>query len=647
MHLPTHRAADTKNASSIGLLHRSVWLVLALVAVSGVLGLSQVQAPAATQPTQRIQALSYLEDPGGDKTYSEVLKERGSFTKTTEESLNFGLTQSAYWIWIALQNPDATLTSVLLEVGYPHLDSLDIYQLDKHKTPLKVELGDLLPFSTRPIKDRKYLIPVHFTDNNQHTQLLLRVESRGPVQLPLSVKTQSEYRSSSRNEQLILGLYYGILLGVLAYNFLLALGLKEPVYGYYCGFAVCQALFQFAQNGLAFEYLWPDWTTLNQMALPILASLSLLLATRFTKLFLSITRGNSPTLFAGFCAAELMFVALSLATLLADKTLAIKMAATACSLGAVFLFVTALITFIRGDQNAKFYLVAWTFLIIGVVIYSMKAIGIIPESFLSVHAVQIGSVLEMILLSYALADRFNRLRDENIDVQNEAKATLEKNVENRTRQLNDTLQKLQLANQQLESINQRDPLTNIYNRRFFNKKLGDVWNRTTSDVKPLSLMMIDIDHFKSINDTKGHLIGDEVIMKLASLIEILCKDTNCIPARFGGEEFVVLLPGLDSHSTFRMAEKLRKEAEALTFSVNLPTGHPKELPKQPSGTIETLEFGITISLGMSTYTPASSCAKSGLDLVDQADQALYNAKQSGRNRSCQYSQGNTHIGKAA
>lgn len=647
MHSTSNQAPESGGVAKTGLANRYYWVTLLFLFVFAVVWTQQHNPSRNTDTPLRIQNIAYLEDVNKTKTVVEVLQLRAEFTDSAEESLNFGLSDSAYWIWVSLDRPHESTRSLFVEIGYPHLDFLDVYRVEDNDAHPKYELGDSVPFNKRPVDDRMFLLPIPFNDSSQSADILLRVESQGTVQIPLSVKTPDQYHSHVRTEQLVLGLYYGILLGVFAYNFLLAVGLKDPVYVYYCSYAVCQALFQFTQNGLAFAYVWPGWTSINQVAIPLLACLSLLFSTRFTHLFLNITKENSPRLFSAFCVAEYIFAALALSTLFLDLKTVIILVAIACSASCVFTFVTASIIYIRGDQNAKFYLIAWSLLIFGVIIYAAKAIGFLPETFFTVHAVQIGSVIEMILLSYALADRFNRLRDENIKVQYEAKAMLEKNVEHRTKELNDALQKLQLANNQLESINQRDPLTNIYNRSYFNTRLKNVWEDNTLKSLPLSLMMIDIDHFKSINDTRGHLIGDEVIIKVAETLDTLCRNTDCIPARFGGEEFIVLLPEHDRYSTLSIAEQLRKDIEALEFCISLPSppAHHKDKESEASNN-ET--FSITVSVGVSGETPfPTSLLSGGLHLIDQADKALYNAKQTGRNRCCLYQPDDTDIERAA
>ena len=246
-----------------------------------------------------------------------------------------------------------------------------------------------------------------------------------------------------------------------------------------------------------------------------------------------------------------------------------------------------------------------------------------PELFITEYSVQIGSVIEMVLLSYALADRFNRLKNENIKVQEEASATLEINVAQRTRELADTLVKLENANSRLEASVLRDPLTNIYNRRHFNFVLDETLAEAKASQTPLSLLMIDIDHFKNINDTRGHLMGDDVIISVAKTLEACCAGSASIPARFGGEEFVILLPDFSQQEAYEVAEKIRLSVQGLDFNENAGSQ----------------SLNVTVSIGVSSFVGDINSHDTALKLIDRADQALYSAKASGRNQ-CQLFQTN-------
>lgn len=156
----------------------------------------------------------------------------------------------------------------------------------------------------------------------------------------------------------------------------------------------------------------------------------------------------------------------------------------------------------------------------------------------------------------------------------------------------------------------RDELTRLYNRRHFQQVLHMEWKRATRFRRPLSLLMIDIDHFKSFNDTCGHLEGDKVLKKIADVLAKNLREVDTL-ARFGGEEFVVLLPDTDREGTLVVGEKLRHLVEIERYDA------------------QNNIMPLTISVGISVFPDD---AKEMDDLIDHADEALYDAKDGGRNR---------------
>lgn len=169
--------------------------------------------------------------------------------------------------------------------------------------------------------------------------------------------------------------------------------------------------------------------------------------------------------------------------------------------------------------------------------------------------------------------------------------------------------------QQVEAMAVTDGLTQLYNHRKFQEILDSEFRRAQRYNTPLSIVLLDIDRFKSINDTKGHPVGDEVLKKIAGLIKRFIRDTD-FPCRYGGEEFVLVLPSTSTKEAVIIAERIRKSVEKSTFILN-----SKE------------ELNITISIGIATY-PAD--AKEKHELVDKADKALYFSKESGRNQTQTY-----------
>jgi diguanylate cyclase (GGDEF)-like protein/PAS domain S-box-containing protein len=166
-----------------------------------------------------------------------------------------------------------------------------------------------------------------------------------------------------------------------------------------------------------------------------------------------------------------------------------------------------------------------------------------------------------------------------------------------------------------------DPLTKVGNRRRFSENLGREWKRQLRDKKCLSLVLIDVDHFKALNDSLGHLEGDKCLINIAAAIESCCLRPGDIAARYGGEEFVVLLPETDATGALIVAERLRKKIEDL------------KILRRKNDDEHSI---VTISAGVATLVPGFSMTSE--ELIRRADEALYHSKQSGRNLVTDYGQ---------
>ncbi len=163
---------------------------------------------------------------------------------------------------------------------------------------------------------------------------------------------------------------------------------------------------------------------------------------------------------------------------------------------------------------------------------------------------------------------------------------------------------------------ERDFLTGAFNRKAFDRRLDDALAQSKSDRLELTLMMIDIDHFKHFNDNFGHLIGDEVLKIVAKTLTDTLKGMDCV-ARYGGEEFAVILPNTPMSGGMVVAEAIRKSIAS------------KELKRKTTGE----NFGvITVSIGVASFRVATDTATT---LIARADEALYISKNSGRNRVTQ------------
>lgn len=182
------------------------------------------------------------------------------------------------------------------------------------------------------------------------------------------------------------------------------------------------------------------------------------------------------------------------------------------------------------------------------------------------------------------------------------------------RALRELQKELEAKNSELERLSSLDGLTGIANRRIFDEFIKREWLRAARDSRSISLILIDIDHFKKYNDGYGHQGGDDCLRKVARALAATVKRPSDLVARYGGEEFGVVMPDTDREGAAKIAEALRSAIDSmnLTHEFSTTTDH------------------VTISLGVATMPPNGTTAPE--ELIARADEALYSAKESGRNQ---------------
>ncbi len=229
------------------------------------------------------------------------------------------------------------------------------------------------------------------------------------------------------------------------------------------------------------------------------------------------------------------------------------------------------------------------------------------------------NLLEQAYYIFEISDTY---QDKLIKTREELKLTISEKKESenelnlKIQELNNKIDELKKTNEKLENMATRDHLTGLYNRQEFESVLKKEWRYAIRESEPIALVMIDIDNFKDFNDHYGHLAGDNCLQDLSKSMQNSLKRPRDFIARFGGEEFVVILPETDGEGAKHTAEKIRKNVYDL------------QIPHKYSN----VEDYITISLGIAqTDEPELFIFE---EVLDVADQALFKAKESGKNKYC-------------
>ena len=203
-----------------------------------------------------------------------------------------------------------------------------------------------------------------------------------------------------------------------------------------------------------------------------------------------------------------------------------------------------------------------------------------------------------------------------LDGQEEMKAKLEREMEHRTEELKVALEQLSEAHIVLKELTTIDSVTGIRNRQFFDEVFEQEWRRALRQKYDISLLLLDIDHFKKVNDTYGHLAGDECLAAVAQAIDKMLNRPSDVVARYGGEEFVVILPYTSMENASHLAVQICDSLAGHVFNA------------------DDHNISVTVSIGVSSVVPSDEGRPR--DLISQADEALYRAKSLGRNRVCEY-----------
>lgn len=550
--------------------------------------------------------VAYFEDTKGITSFADVMeKEQQSlFRDPGENGLSFGWVDNPYWFKLSIDQVD-TGSELLLEIPWPLLDEIVVYIVDSQKNLIQThKLGDHTGFSERPIFDSHFVVPIDFR-KNQIGEIYFKVNTTSSLQLPLRFWTQKEYFKHRATYYTVQGIFYGLLIVMIFYNLFIYFSTKRVAYLHYVCFVASFGTLQAGLKGAGFQFLWPNVPGLNDYAIALGGSMSLLFLTLFARSFLQLNEAPSLKKINDYMiAVATLFIA---ASFILDYRTIITPLTLVVLASSLMVIVKAIYRYQQGFHEARYYLVAWVVMVTGCFIYLFKQLGLLPVNFFTENSMQIGSAMEILLLSLALADRLNTLRVGLED----ANQKLEMEVSDRTRELVLAMQKLGEANSKLALTSITDGLTGLRNRYHFDIALEKEIDRINRNKTTVSLILLDIDHFKSINDRWGHQIGDKVLQFASHTLDKNCKRKTDIICRYGGEEFAIILPDTNLENASEVARKVCKHIKNTDFI-------------QGDDVIP-----VTVSVGVATTSSIDS-----LDtnlLVRAADIALYNAKEDGRN----------------
>ena len=544
------------------------------------------------QPTSYpITHFEYIEDARGVYDFTTILSSPlvGQFQHYNKTVISFGITKSVYWIrfYLPHNNDDALEFGQLLQLNNPNIDKIDLFlPVADYSDPAKVRYvaktaGVSRPSATMDIRDNTWVFPIPQQIRKDHF-LYLRLESTSALRLPMVLRQSSDFISETFLKNMGFGIFFGILLSMFLYNLFIFFVLRDKAYLFYILYICFMFIYQFQVHG--YLKLWVTLSyPIHNAIFWLCLSAAFISAIYFTSNFLQVTKENSH--WDKILKALVGIAILQGALGVSGYNVWANQIAHGLGLGGPLLIIgLAAFRFHQGFKPARYYLLAWGILSVGIIIWVLAAY--IPDTFSAATYLLVATASEAILLSFALSDRFRvMLRKES---------ALKEHI------------------QYYRDLSLSDALTGLYNKRHFTKKLLQEVEFAHQNNTLLSLLMIDIDHFKAYNDQYGHWAGDQVLIRFGeSLLTTL--ENGQLAFRYGGEELVVLVPNANCKEATLLAERIRQKLLAEEFTPD-----------------SDIKVSVSVSIGATELTSEDTPDS----LFQRADTALYKAKETGRNQVC-------------
>ena len=396
-------------------------------------------------------ALYILEDIADTLDLSDVrtdlYSKKFQFHNSSDEP-NFGFTNSSFWFRLTVKNT-AEAGKYWLEIPYPFLNLLEVYVPAKNGNYQKHSVGDHYPFSKRSILHKNFLFDMDFSEGEQKV-VYAHIRCNGEAtSFPVNVLNTLDWVKRDYAELVVLGVYYGILIFAFFLSFFLGISLKEKVNFYYLLYITGIGIFQFSLDGLAFQYLWPNNPWLANHIIPMSGSFAVFFLLLFSQQLLQ-TKKLAPAVhqvisFLAIADAVLHFMSLFNNPFYSWSLKSLNFIALIAN---SLVLVTAIIVFRKKQKSARYFLIAFTLLILGVLLAMLKNFGYLPRIFITEYGIQIGSAIEIIFLSFALAENVKTLKEEKQMVQEllleqlkeNNKSQIERNIELENKVLERTLE---------------------------------------------------------------------------------------------------------------------------------------------------------------------------------------------------------------
>lgn len=591
------------------LLCIGVVCLFSFLAFSKVAGARDIELTLDTSGTDYAlhQYLGYWPDPDKDTTIDTLLQRMAGarWQYGFHQVPNFGYTEIGHWFRLDVENQSDRLLWYLM-IDYSTIRVLDLYRVEQGELVNIVQTGDRFEFSARPLLHRSFVFPLHIERGAQVT-FFIYMEGPYSLQLPASIRDPSTLLLWEVGSSLLHGLFFGILLAVVLHAVLLFRLHRDPVYLVYIVFILSLGVFQAAQLGYGFQYLWPVNIELQHAVIGLSLCVALMSGAAFVSTFLKLGLHaiwlDRACWLCFTCAAIVFCLSWQM-----EDVAVLRVVTYLCLIFCIIGALTGFLSWRREKEAARLF--TWGWLVLGVAGFSLASsrLGLLPRTNVTEYAIELGITLFALLLALALARRTEMMllvkqrsvdqereverllldeKEHALALQKHSNEHLEQSVQARTEELHKAISELTMVNHRMEELNTHDQLTGVGNSIAYEERIQHEWERGLRDKLPLSLIVVALDDFGQVSDRYGSVAAEETLKVVAQRIKSAVTRPADLVARIGSSEFGMVLPNTDAAGAEFVARDLVGQissepinlgvcAVAVTVSVVVATRIPSE-----------------------------------------------------------------------
>ncbi|GAA6133315.1 hypothetical protein NBRC116188_01040 [Oceaniserpentilla sp. 4NH20-0058] len=471
------------------------------------------------------------------------------WTEINQTSINLGYEQSTVWIKFHITNSLTSNRDYLLDINYPLLDYIDLYERRNKQYHTLIHSGDGRPFDSRDFKHPNFVTAIKLTPNETKS-FLIKVRSNAPIQTEVLLWSPNEFQNFYRSKASITFLYLGVLLSTALFNLVVFLFIKERTFLAYGLYATSFALLMTSQDAILFEYIFPNHPKYHNWAQLILGASTLSLTCLFNLLFLKLNKSSNGKL---LYLMSFVPIGIVLSSVIIGYSMAIKLLISSILLIIPLCFMIGVIHS-KNNENRIFYLVAWSWLFIGVIIFIFSKLGYIPFNLFTNHAIQLGSALELLTFAIALAKRLHTEKETRIQAQQII--------------IDSTKQSAKFQQELLYNATHND-ITGFPNRNLFSRELETLIKTENS----FTVVLLHLSRISELDKTLGREISNYVLEQVSINLNSYIHHMENIQCLDKLEEFYAANL---SNSTFSFVIKNNKKQEvdqvlqSLAHKINKP-----------------------------------------------------------------------------